>query len=227
MHNITDQIGACPAAVRHLRYNMENEATFVAPEGVYSITDEHKPNQAQSIAASAGSQLYPAKISTVVIRYPQAKQGGTQGLAQLLGGGKSEPKKDKAEKAAKERDDGVSLSSGDSPEDSEQPASSSQENVNASVPPEPHTLFSAQPAAGKKKTVIRPKHNLKTTSSTFIARVQNAEGMTKTLQSKTGDVTFFFYNMARSFVWIEAGSKAKVVSSSFTFEIRHLTQLIK
>ena len=216
MHNITDQIGGGPAAVRHLRYNMENESTFVAPEGVYSITDEHKPNQAQSIAASAGPQLYPAKISTVVIRYPQAKQGGTQGLAQLLGGGKSEPKK---EKAAKERDDGVSLSSGDTPEDSEQPASSSQENVNASVAPEPHTLFSAQPAGGKKKTVIRPKHNLKTTSSTFITRVQNAEGMTKTLQSKTGDVTFFFYNMARSFVWIEAGSKAKVELSSFPIEI--------
>jgi hypothetical protein len=192
---------------------MENESTFVAPEGVYSVTDEHKPNQAQSVAANAGPHLYVAKVSTVVIRYPAAKQsGGTQAFAQLLGGGKNEQKKDKVDKSAKEKEDAISLSSSDSPDDSEQPASSSQENanVNASVPHEPHMLFSAQPTAGKKKTAARPKHNLKTTSSTFITRLQNAEGMTKTLQSKTGDVTFLFYNMAKSLVWIEAGAKAKV-----------------
>lgn len=189
---------------------MENESTFVAPEGVYSVTDEHRPSQAQNIAASAGPHLHAAKISTIIIRYPTAKQsGGTQAFAQLLGGVKNEQKK---EKSGKEKEDGNSLSSSDSPEDSDLPASSSQENTNAnlSIPHEPHTLFSAQTAAGKKKAAARPKHNLKTTSSTFISRVQNAEGMTKTLQSKIGDVTFIFYNMAKSLVWIEAGSKAKV-----------------
>jgi hypothetical protein len=192
---------------------MENESTFVAPEGVYSLTDEHKPNQAQSIAASAGPHLYAAKISAITIHFPIPKQsGGTQAFAQLLGTVKNEQKKDKVEKPSKEKEDGNSLSSSDSPEDSEQPASSSQENtnVNPSVPHEPHTLFSVQLAAGKKKTTARPKHNLKTTSSTFITRVQNAEGLTKTLQSKTGDITFLLYNMAKSLVWIEAGSKAKV-----------------
>lgn len=192
---------------------MENESTFVAPEGVYSVTEEHKPNQAQNIAASAGPHLYAAKISSIIIRYPATKHSaGTQALAQLLGGGKNEQKKDKVEKIGKEKEDGVSLSSSDSPAESEHLASSSQENanVNPSVPHEPHTLFSAQPATGKKKTVTRPKHNLKTTSSTFITRIQNVEGMTKMLQAKTGDVTFLFYNMSKSLVWIEAGSKAKV-----------------
>jgi len=195
---------------------MENESTFVAPEGVYSVTDEHKPNQAQSIAASAGPHLFAARISTTIIRYPTTKpSGGTQAFAQLLGGSKNEQKKDKAERTGKEKDDGNSLSSSDSPDGSEQPASSSQENANAnansSIPHEPHMLFAAQPVAGKKKTAARPKHNLKTTSSTFITRLQNAEGMTKTLQSKTGDVTFLFYNVAKSLVWIEAGTKTKVV----------------
>jgi hypothetical protein len=191
---------------------MENESTFVAPEGVYSVTDEHKPNQAQSVAAGAGPHLYTARISSTIIRYPTTKpSGGSQAFAQLLGGGKNEQKKDKAEKTGKEKEDGTSLSSNDSPDDSEQLASSSQENTNASVPHEPHMLFSAQPAAGKKKTAARPKHNLKTTSSTFITRLQNAEGMTKILQSKTGDVTFLFYNVAKSIVWIEAGPKAKVI----------------
>ena len=184
---------------------MENDSTFVAPEGVYSVTDEHKPNHIQNVAVSAGPALYPAKVSTVVLRFPPAKQGGGPGFAQLLGGGKSESKK-------KERDDGVSLSSSDTPEESDQPPPSSQEHAagNTSVALEPHTLFSVQPAAGKKKTVARPKHNLKTTSSTFVTRIQTAEGMSKTLQSKQGDVCFMFYNTAKSFVWIEAGSKAKV-----------------
>ena len=185
---------------------MENDSTFVAPEGVYSLTDEHKPNQAQSIAASAGPHIHTTKISTIIIRYPTAKQsGGTQAFAQLLGSVKNEQKK---EKSGKEKEDGNSFSSSDSPEDSELPASPSQENANA-IPHEPHTLFSAQ-SSGKKKATARPKHNLKTTSSTFITRIQNADGMTKSLQSKTGDVTFIFYNMAKSLVWIEAGSKAKV-----------------
>jgi hypothetical protein len=197
---------------------MENDLTFVAPEGVYSLTDEHKPNNAQGIAASAGPHLYPSKISTVVVRYPATlKQGlgGAQGLAQLLGGGgtKLDPKKDKTDKSTKDRDDGVSLSSSDTPEGSDQPASSSQEQHHATngLSSEPHILFSAQPVPGKKKSVARPKHNLKTTSSTFITRIQNAEGMTKTLQAKTGDIAYLFYNACKSFVWIEAGSKVKVV----------------
>ncbi|KAF8964008.1 catabolite repression protein creC [Flammula alnicola] len=188
---------------------MENDSTFVAPEGVYSVTDEHKPNHQQNLAVSVGPALFPSKVSTIILRFPAAKQGGAPGFAQLLGGGKSEPKKDKAEKVIKDRDDGVSLSSSDTPDESEQPPPS-QEPASASQSHEQHTLFSHPPAAGKKKAMARPKHNIRTTSSTFITRIQTAEGLTKTLQSKQGDVTFLFYNFAKSFVWIEAGSKAKV-----------------
>ncbi|KAJ3507274.1 hypothetical protein NLJ89_g6395 [Agrocybe chaxingu] len=72
---------------------------------------------------------------------------------------------------------------------------------NSSVVHEPPTLFSRPlPAAGRKKPAARPRNNMKTTSSTFITRIQTAEGLTKTLGSKQGDVTFMFYNMAKSFV---------------------------
>ncbi|KAJ3513749.1 hypothetical protein NLJ89_g2771 [Agrocybe chaxingu] len=64
---------------------MENESTFVAPEGVYSVTDEHKPNLIQNVAANAGTPIYPAKVSPVVLRFPPTKQGGAPGFAQLLG----------------------------------------------------------------------------------------------------------------------------------------------
>lgn len=190
---------------------MENESTFVAPEGVYSVTDDYKPNQQQNIAVSVGPVVFPSKISSIALRFPPPKQGGGPGFAQLLGGGKSEPKKDKSEKSTKDRDD-ASLSSSDTPDESEpQPPSSQEHNAgNASVSHEHHTLFSHPPAAGKKKAIARPKHNIRTTSSTFITRIQTAEGLAKTLQSKQGDVQFLFYNLAKSFVWIEAGSKAKV-----------------
>ncbi|KAF4614829.1 hypothetical protein D9613_002721 [Agrocybe pediades] len=195
---------------------MENDSTFVAPEGVYSVTDEHKPNHAQNVAMSVGTPVYPSKVSTVVLRFPASKQpSNAPAFAHLLGGGKSETKKDKLEKASKERDDGVSLSSSDTPDEGDGSLPPSQEQTTGN--PEQHTLFSQQPAGGKRKTVVRPKHNIRTTSSTFISRIQTAEGLTKLLQAKQGDVTFLFYNMAKSFVWIEAGSKAKEPLSRITF----------
>lgn len=194
---------------------MENESTFVAPEGVYTVTDEHKPSLIQSHAASAGPTIYATKVSTIIVRFPATKTGGAPGFAQLLGGNKDQ-KKDKGN-GLKDREDGVSLSSNDTGDDGDQPSSSTQENspANPSVAQEPHTLFSPTPAAGKKKNVARPKHNIRTTSSTFITRIQTAEGLTKTLQSKQGDVTFLFYNQAKSYVWVEAGSKARVREVNF------------
>lgn len=176
---------------------MENDSTFVAPEGVYSVTDDYKPNIQQNIAVSVGPAIFPSKVSSIVIRFPPPKQGGP-GLAQLLGGGKSEPKK-------KERDDGVSLSSSDTADEGD---------IHDT---EHHVPFSGPGGAGKKKAVARPKHNIRTTSSTFISRIQTAEGLAKILQSKQGDTTFLFYNYAKSFVWIEAGSKAKVRIARPTF----------
>ena len=62
----------------------------------------------------------------------------------------------------------------------------------------------------KRKTVSRPKHSIRTTSSSFVTRLQTAEGLTRTLANKQGDVTFMFYNALKSFFWTEVGVKAKV-----------------
>ena len=74
---------------------------------------------------------------------------------------------------------------------------------------------SGGPGAGsgpsaKRKTVSRPKHSIRTTSSSFVTRLQTAEGLTRTLANKQGDVTFMFYNALKSFFWTEVGIKAKV-----------------
>lgn len=177
---------------------MENESTFVAPEGVYTVTEEHKPSVLPHIASAP--PVYPTRVSSIVVRFHTAKAGGAPGFVQLLGGNKESRKE-------KPKDDGVSLSSSDTPDED---APATQENIPPTAAHREHTLFAAPPAAGKKKQFVRPKHNIRTTSSTFITRIQNAEGFPRSLQSKQGDITFLFYNVAKSFLWIEAGSKAKV-----------------
>lgn len=204
---------------------MENEHTFIAPEGVYSVTEEHKPTALHVPAAPA---LYPSRISTVTVRFPALKTGPSQGFAQLLGGNKEnrrdkEKEKEKERAAKEKRDDSASVSSSDtegntSPDPSN--PSAGQENPPASpqiAHDQPHTIFSHPSSGGKKKTVSRPKHNLRTTSSTFITRLQSAEGLAKTLQSKQGEATFLFYNAAKNFFWTEAGVKSKEPLSRITF----------
>lgn len=182
--------------------------TFVAPEGVYSVTEEHKPS---GHTINANPATYPTRLSTVLVRFPTTK-ASSQGFAQLLGGNK-DSKRDKEQQKPSKQDDNASVSSSDTDGSPDPAVQMAQGNVAQSpaLDDQP-TLFShANPAApGKKKVAARPKHNMRTTSSTFITRLHTAEGLTKALQSKQGDVQFVFYNSAKSFFWTEAGAKQKV-----------------
>ncbi|TCD70918.1 hypothetical protein EIP91_000824 [Steccherinum ochraceum] len=179
---------------------MENDSTFVAPEGVYSVTEEHKPSLIGAHTTNALPHIYPTKLCSVVIKFPAIKPGNNQGFAQLLGGGirEKELKKDKAPPTKEQREDGLSVSSSDSPDDP--PLVGSPELPNTPpgdaplaspvVPPE-NTIFSRNPATiGKKKTI-------------------NVDNIHRILQSKTGETTFLFYNTAKTFIWTEAGTKPK------------------
>lgn len=211
------QLGACPVwhTLRLLRSApvMENDFSFVAPEGVYTVTEEHKSTAATQNQAGVNPVpcLYPTHVSSVLVRFPANKPTAPPPFAQLLGANKEVKK----EKSPKEREDGISLSSSETPDDS---TSSTPENTTSSAL-ETHTPFAhPQPqSTGRKKTISRPRHNIKTSSSTFITRIQAAEGLNKTLQSKQGDATFIFYNMAKIFLWIEAGAKSKEPLSRITF----------
>lgn len=72
---------------------MENDSTFVAPEGVYSVTEEHK---ALPITSTGTQPIYPTKLSTVIVRFPSSNKGTAPGLTQLLGGAGKEFWKDRA-----------------------------------------------------------------------------------------------------------------------------------
>ncbi|THH29578.1 hypothetical protein EUX98_g4601 [Antrodiella citrinella] len=200
---------------------MENESTFVAPEGVYSVTEEHKPSLLGVHSATALPHLHPTRLTSVVVKFPANRLGFNQGFAQLLGGNREkDAKKDKGtlKDQPQQREDGLSVSSSDTPDDPPLVVGSPEMPVtpvgDASLPspviPHENTIFSQSPTMlGKKKTIMRPKHNMRTTSSTFITRLQNADNVHRILQSKTGETTFLFYNTAKTFIWTEAGSKPK------------------
>ena len=196
---------------------MESDSAFVAPEGVYSVTEEHKPLSVPAHSSTAAYPIYHTRLSTITVRFPP-KQSASPGIAQFLGANltkdlKKDKDKDKDKDVLlKERPplDERSISSSDTPDDS---FTSPDVDIPTSSPAEhQHKLFSHPSiSAGKKKpTISRPKHNMRTTSSTFITRLQSIEGLNKTLSSKQGEVTFLFYNTGKAFLWVEVGSKVKV-----------------
>ena len=212
---------------------MESELTFVAPEGVYSVTEEHKPTTLNPHFTITTPSLYPTRVSTAVVRFPvistKPSSGiGTPGLAQLLGGGKNSSRDKDKEKPDTNKltveNDGKSLSSSDNAgtDDDVNGGGSGQDGAFGTSPQNnsphmphqdsaPPNLFSqTTQIGGKKKSVSRPKHNIRTTTSTFVTRLQTMEGLSKLLQAKTGDVTFMFYNQGKNFFWTEVGSKPKV-----------------
>jgi catabolite repression protein CreC len=159
------------------------------------------------------------------VRFP-AKQPPAQGLGQLPGGGK-DFWKEKAEKGlapTPAKEDGVSVSSGETPEDATSPnIGSTQDAVSPGsigMPDQNHGLFSP-PVGGKRRTLSRPKHNMRTTSSTFITRVQCMEGLAKTLQAKQEEVTYLLYNSTKNLYWIEGAflPRESAKMSSFPYRV--------
>ncbi len=198
---------------------MENELTFVAPEGVYSLTEEHKPTILNPHIIAP--PIYPTRLVTCIVRFPAVRHASGPGIAHFLGGGKDsktkEKEKDKEKELllVKEREDGKSVSSSGDPTDEEthsDPLTSPLLQNSTSTSPTYDTSKLFAPALGstKKKSISRPKQNMRTTTSTFVTRLQSIDGLSRYLQSKQTDVTFLFYNCAKNFFWVELGSKTKV-----------------
>jgi hypothetical protein len=204
---------------------MESDSAFVAPEGVYSVTEEHKPPAVPAQSAATAASIYPPRLSTITVHFNHSKHGSSPGLAQLLGANltkDSRREKDKErEKDSKPLLDERSLSSSDTPDDNYTSADITSPQTTLAqdsiISPEPrHKLFAHPSVSGKKKSnYSKPKHNMRTTSSTFITRMQSAEGLSKILASKQGEVTFVFYNTGKAFLWYEVGTKAKVTTHAF------------
>jgi len=117
---------------------------------------------------------------------------------------------------------GKSVSSSGDPTDEEthsDPLTSPLLQNSTSTSPTYDTSKLFAPALGstKKKSISRPKQNMRTTTSTFVTRLQSIDGLSRYLQSKQTDVTFLFYNCAKNFFWAELGSKTKEPINRITF----------
>ncbi|KAB5595692.1 Catabolite repression protein creC [Ceratobasidium theobromae] len=177
---------------------MESELTFVAPEGVYSLTEEYKPPPIHASAAGVAASFH-SRLTTITVKFSPPKAGGSQGFTALLGGGKERANKDKKpDDSASDTDDDPDVGgSGDDAPAQQQAALFSP------------TGLKPAPIPGKRKSVSRPKHSIKTTSSSFVTRLHTMEGLNKHLAAKNGDVTFMFYNAGKSFYWMDTTSKNK------------------
>ncbi|KAF8744004.1 WD40 repeat-like protein, partial [Rhizoctonia solani] len=196
---------------------IENDSTFVAPEGVYSLTEEYKPPPIHTTTAGIAASFH-SKLTTITVKFAPPK-AGSQGITSLLGGGKAVKEKEKDKK----RDEDVQ---GNASGESEHELGGEQEPEpdmdDPSTPQQQQQLFSPtglkpSPLTPRKKSVARPKHNIKTTSSSFVTRLHTMEGLTKYLGSKSGDVTFMFYNAGKSFYWMDVSGKLREPLARISF----------
>lgn len=210
--------------------SIENDSTFVAPEGVYSLTEEYKPPPIHASTAGIAAAFH-SHLTTVTVKFAPPKAGGSQGFTSLLGGGNKEKSKDK-----KKTGGGGDESGSDS---EHEPADEDIGGSGDDLPTQQQqqaALFSPtglKPGAlpgGKRKSVSRPKHSIKTTSSSFVTRLHTMEGLSKHLAGKSGDVTFMFYNAGKSFYWMDVSAKHKEPLARISFSqypschaVNHLT----
>lgn len=212
----------------------ETSPSFVAPEGAYNFLEEHKPPHIVPTAANAAQ--YPTRISSVTIRFPTKSSAGP-GFTALLGGNKDSRAKEKEKEKDKEKDASTNNAHKDKDRDKdrtdrdkdrERDSFSSSDNEDREINQEsstavaetavnptaaPTTLFSPTigPASGKRKSMAsRKMQSIKTTSSSFVTRLQTVEGLNKILGHQTGEATYLFYNSSKSFIWTQVGQKMKV-----------------
>jgi catabolite repression protein CreC len=191
---------------------MDNETSFVAPEGMYTMAEEHRPPPLH-VHLPTTLPLYPTRLSTVIVKFPTPKTP-SPGFTALLGGGgkgKEIERREKRGLSTNGAHEDSQSSSEQGEEVSPDPGDPDREKGTSTIPP-PTSLFSPGSESGlsSKKSTRRPRHNIRTTSSSFVTRLQTTENLNKHLSLMSGDVTFLFYNFAKGFLWTELGTKAKV-----------------
>ncbi|KAF8344156.1 WD40-repeat-containing domain protein [Cantharellus anzutake] len=197
---------------------MDHESVFVAPEGVYTLSEEHKPPPVLANLPST-QQVYPTRLSSILVRFPAHKAGGPGLTLGLLGGNKSK-EVEKRERGAPINGAEDSMSSSEQGDENSADANDpDRDRDSAPMHSQTPALFSPGPESNinKKKSTRRPKNNIGTTSSSFVTRLQTSGSLSKQLSNKVGDVTFLFCNSAKTFFWTEMGSKAKDPLARITF----------
>ncbi|CAE6535863.1 unnamed protein product [Rhizoctonia solani] len=186
--------------------NIDSDSTFVAPEGVYTLTEEYKPPPIHATTAGVAASFH-SKLTTITVKFAPHK-AGSQGLTSLLGG-KAVKEKKKEDEASGESDHELEP---DVEPDMDDPLTPQQQQQLFSP-----TGLKPGPLTPRKKSMARPKNSIKTTSSSFVTRLHTMEGLSKYLAGKSGDVTFMFYNAGKSFYWMDVSGKLKEPLARISF----------
>lgn len=208
--NVSESSWACLASKQSQMASTPIDS-LTAPEGTYRLLEEQKPPPPLT-TLSSNQPFFPTRLSVVIVNFPQPKVS-SPGFSALLGG-TIKPKDASADKKDKKLggngvpyDDSLSSSDqGDEASDAADPETPSH------LQPPTTSLFSSGADSGinKKKSTRKRKRNIRTTTSSFVTRLQTMENLNRHLASKSGEVTFLFHNSAKTFFWTEVGSKVKV-----------------
>jgi hypothetical protein len=215
---------------------------FTTPEGLYLPSPTHfLPTYVPVPIAGNPLPPIPVRMALTEVRYPARKEG--TGLGGLLGlGGSSSVREESGDGESTTSDDPT----GSSGAPSEQ-MSSSISDMHLLAPPSPNGAvgalsssfastslssssalgstpgrsggFLSRPANGAGANP-RPKTSLRSTSSSFVTRIQSPESSLALLanRSKTGEtVTWGFWHHGRTLGWVELGGKAKEPLARITF----------
>ncbi|KAG8808738.1 hypothetical protein FRC17_003804 [Serendipita sp. 399] len=93
-------------------------------------------------------------------------------------------------------------------------------SVNIPGPPHfaPTTLFPPPVTSNRRRSqTSRKMQSIRTTSSSFVTRLQTMEGLSKALGNQSGEATYLFYNASKSFIWTQIGQKGKEPLAKVTF----------
>lgn len=213
-------------------------AQFVAPEGAYTYLEEHKPQHLTVSGANAAQYPTRISTATIRFQ-TKASSATPGLTALLGGGKDTKAKEKERDKenlgtsTAENKDrDRESVSSSDNGDDrdgagdlnvplqdsgatnantSAGEAGTSSNNGGQQQPQfTPTALFlPALNGVRRRNTSTRKMQNLRTTSSSFVTRLQTVEGLSKLIGHQSGDVTYLFYNASKSFIWTQAGLKLK------------------
>lgn len=214
---------------------------FTTPEGLYLPSPTHfLPTYVPVPIAGNPLPPIPVRMALTEVRYPPRKEG--TGFGGLLGLGSSSVREESGDGESTTSDDPT----GSSGAPSEQ-LSSSVSDMHLLAPPSPNGAVSAlsssfastslssssalgstpgrsggfllRPTSGAGANP-RPKTSLRSTSSSFVTRIQSPESSLALLanRSKTGEtVTWGFWHHGRTLGWVELGGKAKEPLARITF----------
>lgn len=187
---------------------------IVAPAGPVmpgATTGQTAMSFGSTVVNGQTQPAWPVRFSWVSVYFPP-KGGDKAGLGRL-GMGKADPGQMTSPPPQQDYEPSISSNSS-SPSGSDNPPPPIAFEIPISALPQQQGKRMPFTKASAPSGLPRPKNNLRSSSSTFVTRLQALDALPKILadKGKTGaeTVRWGFWNLGRTFGWAEEGGKIKV-----------------